>query len=252
MRDRERGERDGKRGQSELLGFLLIFAVVVLTIALVGVTGFVGLDGAQDYQRTANAEQAFTALADNVDDVVRRGAPSRTTEVRIADASLSFEEANTTIAIDGENGTETVVVETAPLVYDSGTDTSLTYRDGAVIRQDGEDSVMLREPSFLLTDGLVVLPVAELSPDGAGAIGGTRDVDVRTRSGGTEVLAAGETVDSVTVALTTPHADVWAAYFRQFEDGPVTDVSTDEDGVTVTIEADRLYVTVDRIDASFR
>lgn len=242
------------RGQSELVGFLLIFSVVVLTIAIVGMTGFAGLDSARDFQRTANAEQAFIGLATNIDDVVREGAPSRATEIRIADASLSLQPANTTITITHENGTSnTTTVEPHSIVYDSQTGTSLSYRSGAVIRRDGESAVLVREPGFVLTDDEVILPVVNASPERGGTVGGSTAVTVVTRTDGTRLIALGRSASNVTLRVSSRHAEVWERYFAGFEgDGPVVTVTRDGDTVAVTIATDRVYVVVHRIAVAFQ
>ena len=249
---------DDSRAQSELLGFVLIFAVVILTIAVVSATGVVGFNNAQDYQRTANTEGAFTVLANNVEDVTRMGAPSRGTEIGITGASLSVETERSSmdIALDGETLELEPDGETGSVVYDSGTGTTLTYRSGALIREDDGSSVLFREPGFVITDEEVILPIVRLSPAGTSEVGGTSNVDVRTIHNGTEVPVDSEAVDdNVTIVLETPHVDVWQRYFEGFDgDGPITDVDPDPgaDTVEVRIETDRLTVTVDRITTTFR
>lgn len=245
--------RDDRRGQSEPLGFLLIFGVVVLTIALVGVTGFAGLESVQDFQRTTNAEQGFVALADDVEDVTVAGAPGRTTEVRIAGGSLSLTTAETTITVDYANGTtSTTTVETHPLVYDSGTGTTITYRSGAVIRRDGESAVLVRDPRFVVSGDRTVLSVINATQVHGGKVGGTTAVGIRTRAAGTRLLAADAPVDGVTLNVSSPNAAAWARYFERFEGGgPVTSVSRSGDSVEVTIDTDRLYVTVHRLTVEF-
>lgn len=243
------------RGQSELLGFLLIFVAVVLTIALVSATGFVAYDNATEYQRTANAEQAVATLANDVDDVTGGGAPSRATEIGIADASLSIETNETDFAleVDGEELDLEGENTTGSIVYDAGGGTTIAYRSGAVLRQDDGNSVMLRDPDFVVSNETVVLSIDRITGPDSGPVGGTSAVDVRTRDAGTIVVAEDEAVDdNVTIELSTPHADAWSRYFEQFEDeGPVTDVGDDGNTVEVTIETERLYVTVNRVDVTF-
>ena len=254
--DRERCEHDRSgrahdRGQSELLGFALIFGVVVLAIVLIGTTGFVGLDSAQEFQRTTNAEQSFTVLAGNIDDVTRRGAPSRGTEIRLADASLSLgvpERINVTVGDPTpENTTE---VEMHPIVYDSGSGTTIAYSSGALVRQDGESSVMLREPNAVLTDELVLLTIVATSPNGAGPVGGTSAVDIQTRSAGTEVIAADDSATNVSIEMTSPRVESW----YRFLDGETGADCEEPVGETVTceIETQRVSVTVEHVDVRFR
>lgn len=246
------------RGQSELLGFLMIFVVVILTIALVIATGFVGFNSAQDYQRTTNAEVAFTVLASNIDDVTRMGAPSRATEIGIADASLSIEAEHSSIDIELDGNALDLENDgmTRSIVYDSGTDTTITYRSGALIREDSGSSVLFREPDFVISDAEVVLPLVRLSPDGTSEVGGTAEVGVRTVANGTDVLAERIPVDdTVTIVVETPHVDAWTRYFEGFEDdGPISNVAPDfeDDTVEVEIETDRLSVTVDHVTTTVR
>lgn len=241
------------RGQSELVGFLLVFSVVVLTIALVGLTGFVGLDGAKDYQRTTNAEQAFTGLAANVDDVARTGAPSRSTQVRIADGRLSLEPMETRIEVVGGGNTTNANVSTHPIVYDSGTGTTVTYRSGALVRRDGDSAVMFREPDFVLTNDSVILPLVRTSQASGGPVGGTGDVEVRTaRTDDTHVVRDGP-VEQITLNLSTQNPGAWARYFEGASgDGLNTTVQRDEEYVAVTLEPDRATVTVHRVDVTFQ
>ena len=249
---------DDTRGQSELLGFGLIFAVVVLTIALVITTGFVGFNNAQQYHQSTNTEAAFTVFASNVDDVTQVGAPSRATELRLTDASLSMssEQSGIDIALDGDPLDLEGDTETGSVVYDSGSGTTISYRSGALIREDDGNSLLFREPDFVLTEDEVILPIVRLSPDGTREIGGTSSVTVRTIDSGTDVLADRKSVsDTMTITLDTPHVDAWARYFEQYEDdGPVTDVDADvtENSVEVALETDRLSVTVDHVTTSFQ
>lgn len=241
--------REHDRGQSELLGFALIFAFIVFTIALLSATGFTGLDDAQDHQRTTNAEQAFTALAENVDDVTRRGAPGRSTEISLADASLSIgEPEEVTVTVGEETPGNTTVVETEPIVYDSGSGTTIAYSNGAVIRQDGDRSVMLRQPNFRLSADLVHLPIVSTSTTGDGSVGGTSAVGVETRRTGSEVLLTDDSASNVTVTITvtSDRVESWARYLD-------TETAADcgaplDDTVSCEIETRRVYLTVEHLD----
>lgn len=256
MRDaaRDRG-RDRDRGQSELLGFVLVFGVVILSIVLLGATGFVGLDNARDFQRTTNAEQAFTALADDVDEVASRGAPSRTTEVRVDDASLAVAEP-TTIRVevtDTANGTTLVdrTVETRPIVYDSGSGTRIAYASGALIRQDGENGLVFREPRVVLTGETVILPLVATSPAGTERVGGTSAVAVGTRRTGSDVIAASDDAAdlSVTLELTSPRVGAWEAYLDGETAATCTDAVAGDDTVTCSIDPSaRLSVSVTHVE----
>lgn len=234
------------RGQSELVGYFLIFSVVVLTILLVGATGLVGLNNAQDFQRTTSAQQGFSALANDVDDVVRRGAPSRTTEISLADASLSLEQTtNITVRTDNES-VENTTVQLHSLVYDSGSGTQIVYTSGALLRVDEGNSVMFREPNFLLGNDTVIIPAVTLSPGETDSVGGDTAVSVETSDAGTDVVGAGD-VDTVTVEVTSPRAAAWYRYLDTEADCDLPDSGT----VTCRIDADHVSVTADRVGVRF-
>lgn len=244
----DRFERGTDRAQSEPIGFLLIFGIVILTILLVGATGYVGLDNAKDFQRTTNAEQAFTALAENVDDIARHGAPRRTTEIRLAGASLSVEGTEKiNVTVEGE----TRSIETQPIVYDTGSGTAITYASGALIREDGGNGVMIRQPGFRLTTDVVILPIVVTSPLEVERVGGTSKVEVGTRRSGTEVVNATDNLanSTVVVQVTSPRVETWKQYFDE-----ETDANCDDpvgNSVTCEIDTQRAYVSIEYVEVEF-
>lgn len=239
---------DDTRAQSELVGFVMIFGIVVLTIGLVVTTGFVGFQSAQDYQRTANAEQAVSALAHAVEENAFAGAPSRSTEIGLMEASMAVETTNTTLTVEDGDGPHEVT--TGSVVY-TADDTTLAYRNGAIIRSDDGETTMLREPPFVLSEDEVILPVIRMSDEEGGTVGGTSAITVRTSHEGASILTSGETDEPVTLTMATDHPETWAAYFEESSPAPVTEVDTTDQHVIVTLETDRLSVTTHRIDVRF-
>lgn len=243
-------DRGRSRGQSELLGYLLIFAIVVLAVAVVGTTGFAGLDSAEEYQQTVNVEQAFTVLADNTDDVVRHGVPGRTTEISIAEASLSLNETEAiAVTVDGD---AVVEEEFQPIVYDSGSGTTIAYTSGALVRQDEGHSVMFRDPGFVLTNETVLVPIVATNSAGDRSVSGTTAVGIQTRHAETDVAAMDDPASEVTVTIevTSSRIDAWERYL----DGePAVDCAEPSDQtVECEVDTERVHVTVDRVDVRFQ
>lgn len=237
------------RGQSEVLGFVFIFGIVILAIGLVVTTGYVGLQNAQDFERTNNAERAFDVLADNVDDVTQRGAPSRATELRLSDARLSTGEP-VTITVSGERVSnseeEFTYTETIhPIVYDSGTGTEITYTNGALLRQDDGSGVMIRDPNFVLGDDVVVVPVVRTYPADDESIGvsGQSTVLVRTSHSDSDLHHETDGEYHVTIEVISPRADTWEQSLSEEADCDLID----EDSVQCTVTTNRVYVSVDRV-----
>lgn len=239
--------RSCRRGQSEVVGFVLIFGLVVLAISLVGVTAFTGLDNAQEFQETTSAEQAFLVLAENIDDTTREGAPSRETEIGLSDASLSLEATEQiNVTVDGE----TTSIETQPIVYHSSDDTSISYHSGLLVRDDGGSALSFREPKFVLTSETVVLPIVSTSTTDDRTIAGTSAVQVVTRRNDTRVITTEEFASPSTVELsiTSPHADVWAESLG-------SEMSCGDPGngtVTCSIKTNKVFVSVENIEVELR
>jgi hypothetical protein len=89
------------RGVSEVIGFVLVFSLITMTIAIVSVTGIGGLQDAQQAEQVNNVERAFDVLDDNFDEIQRQQAPNRTTELKLVDGSIGLgEEIEITVRID--------------------------------------------------------------------------------------------------------------------------------------------------------
>lgn len=237
------------RGQSELIGFAIIFGLIVFSISVLSVTGYGGLQNAQEYERTDNVQRAFAALADDIDDIVHQGASSRTTEIKLADAKLSLEQREM-ITVNGSSpdGEFTHTYAVRSIVYDSGTGTEIAYTNGALVRQDDESAVMLREPNLILTDDAVVIPIVQPAPGGTEAVGGSTTVLVGTAHSDTELLRADEAEYEISIEVTSPHAEAWERYL---DAEPATDCSREGTTVSCDLTTSRVYVTVERVDVTF-
>lgn len=247
--------RRADRGVSEVLGFVLIFALITSSVGVVYVVGFDGLVGARDYERLNNAERAFDVLADNVEDITNRRAPSRATEIKLADAGLEMgDPVVVNVTGVGTDGTADFNAEYAyrPIVYDAGTGTRIVYSGGAVIRTQGDAGVMVGDPHFVLDDR-VVIPVIQTRATGANDVHGSSTALIRTEHAGTE-LAVGTSAGTydVTLNVTTPRAEVWRHHLTaEFDvDCPPGDNGPGKVSCTVT-GADAVYVTAVRIDVAF-
>lgn len=241
---------DRERGQSEVVSFLLIFSLVILAIALVGITALTGLNNAQEFQETSNTEQAFLVLAENIEDTNREGAPSRDTEISLSESTLTLEGTEQiNITVDGG---ETRTFESRPIVYESRGDTSISYRSGLLVRDDDGNALPFRNPQFVLTEESVVLPVVTTSAESERTRAGTAAVQLVTRSTGTEVVASEEFDDPVTVEIeiTSSQADIWEEYLENTECDLVGD--TDDDVAECSIDTEQAFISVETIEIELR
>lgn len=205
------------RGVSEVVGFVLVFSLVIGTITMVYVGGLSGLDGARDAERINNAERAFDVMANNFEQMARGEAPNRATEMKLADAQLTTGseqdlEINVSSSDDPVLATKTVTIR-----YDSPGDSNIVYENGAVIRVDDGNAVMRQEPDFLFSeDGNVVVRYIALNGIDQGVGGSSTTVLVRAERRTTSVNSSDTTTDIGIVMETHPdRADVWAEYYEE-------------------------------------
>jgi hypothetical protein len=203
------------RAVSEVVGYILVFSLVLGTITLVYAAGLSGLNDTRDAERITNAERAFDVLANNFQQMGRGEAPNRATEIKLAEAQLSTStKREVSISADG---VDPAVANSSTIRYNPGTDTSIVYENGAVIRVDDGNAVMLSEPDFLFDGGNVV--VRYIEPRGSGqSIGGTSTtVLVRAERTSSDVLVNRESSTGIEIKMQThpERAQVWQDYYNE-------------------------------------
>lgn len=240
------------RAQSETVGFVLVFALIVASTGIVYVAGFSTLDDARAAEDLNNMERAFDVLADNVDDVSTGDAPSRATELRLGGGDLVLgETVNVTVRT---NVTATPIpIHTRPIVYRLD-GTEIVYTSGATFRTDRGETVMLSEPDLVVSDRQVILPVTDVDAgSGNTAMGGDSTVLVRTRRKSPPTTRSFATNDSgvaVNVTVESPRAEAWQRLFQSR--GFDTCHEHSATNVSCTVETDELHVSWTTTSAEFR
>lgn len=239
------------RAQSETLGFVFVFALITLTVGSVYALGMPTLQTAQDAERTANMERAFEVLNDNVDDVVRKGAPSRATEIKLSGGSLSVTGETTITVAANDTGSPgrnaTFSMTTRPISYSDGDGTTISYVAGAIVREDDGSAVMLSDPNWLVDDDRTVIPFVVTFPGtDRTSLGGRTTVLVLTehRSSGLagEFRTGPGSQAEVNVTVESPNAEAWGRFLEREGMTQVGDGPGDGD-VTYRFTADALRVS---------
>lgn len=245
-----------RRALSDTLGYVLIFGIVVSTVAVVYVGGFDALDGARDTQRFDNAERAFDVFDGNVEDLTVRGAPSRATELRLADASLGFGAPvsfNVTVYEPGNvsGGPINWYQRTMrPVVYQASSGSKLVYANGALFRQYGDRAFMFDTPRIAAGNETIVPFVTTDDDSGNVSTHSTRRLLVRTEVRNRNVARFENVTANITV--TSPRAGAWQRYL---EDDVGLDCTGPAEGVNGQVDCrlpgDDVYVQDVDVDVSF-
>lgn len=236
-----------QRAISDVIGYVLIFALIVSAVTFVLISGMGSLEESRETERAANAERAFDVVHDNMAALYERNAPSRSTEIDLSDAEI-FYGSNISIEVRGD-GSRLAQYEARPVVLQVTDDESLVYEGGAVFRDQPDANTMLNEPPFLLTDSRVHLPVIQTTSEALESAGGST-VLLRGKSTDRSVIEGGSSFDEVTLSIASPRYDAWYNYLAT---RGAMDCSRDDAAETVecsTDEPDRVFVTRQQIELS--
>ena len=146
------------RGVSDVVGYVLIFSLIVATVGVVTTVGFGTLDDRQDAERINNVERAFDVFANNMENVYRDGAPSRATEMRLAGGELRYGEPTEITLRKADNSDINQTARITPIVYSDG-GTEIVYEGGSIIRSQEQGGVMLRSPPYRFSSDRTLLPL---------------------------------------------------------------------------------------------
>jgi hypothetical protein len=249
--DRQSRFRGDERSASEVLGYVVVFALVITSIGFIVVSGVESLENVRDAEQASNAERAFDVVADNMAAIYERNSPSRATEIDLAESELFYGN-NVSIAITVDDGTATTFeFELQPVELRITDDTSLVYEGGAVFREQDEGGVMLREPPLLFTESRVHTPIIQTTTANFRSVGRTT-VLLRGQSENRSVLVSDTdgTYNEVTIEVVSPRYELWQQYFEENSalSCSVTD-STNTVECSVT-DPEIVYVNLQRIGVS--
>lgn len=157
---RETGTSDADRAVSDMIAFVLVFAVIIGSVALLSTTGFQAMTDYQEGEQLRNAERAMVSLADNFNDVLRYdGIEQRYGELSLREGTITTGDSGTVVDITIENESDEVYNEPHDLgefAYESGSDV-IAYEGGGVVRSDGDGSVVLERPRLTCNSETAVI-----------------------------------------------------------------------------------------------
>lgn len=241
------------RGISDVVGYVLVFSLVVSIVGFVSVSGFASLSDVRDAEQANNAERAFDVLSDNIADIYEHGAPSRATEISLADAGLRTTE-TVTINISANDTSSsdnfTLTKDSRPIIWEGNRETEIVYSFGATLRDERQGGIVVEAPPFQLDSERTVIPVVQLR-DRRGQAFGEATIRIRAIHGATSVFLSEETphYDEAWINITTPRATIWK---QHLDDYPDTDCSVEMKAAGETVVCDisnreEIHVTLTRI-----
>ncbi|WP_227130672.1 DUF7289 family protein [Halorubellus salinus] len=240
--------RDDERAVSDVLAFIIVFSIIITSVALVYGTGFSSIREVRDGEQKANAERALEAVALSMSDLVKGEATRRGGSLNLGGGQLQVDEStDIEVVVDGTEVTpDPNPVGSFEFYVD---DTAVAYESGGVFRRDGSASVTVLQPTMKCTgESAVVSLVAVTSTQGA--IGATDNVEVTMAEESTELLYA-ETGSGIGVEVDVDGSDYTTAWERTLEEQGWSDDDTGIDNGEMSCTTDRVVVRLVVIELTY-
>lgn len=229
------------RGVSEVVAFVLVFAMILGSIGILYTIGFGALNDYQEHEQTVNAERAMEALTDNFNDVIRySGINQRQGELSLREGTITTSDGGTSVTVS-VNGDE-LETDLGELRYDHE-DARIAYEGGALVRSDDAQtwSTVRKDPWMTCQrDGAVVISLVSISGDHQ-SVSSSTGQSVTMSVDDRESKVWDDPGDSVNVTVESSYEEAW-------------DESFDEDWERVgdsewsCSDPDRVVVTIVEVD----
>lgn len=202
------------RAVSDVLGYILMFSLVLASIAMVSTVGLSQIEDVRNVEQMNNAESAFDLLATNLDDIARRGAPSRSTEMQLSRGQLELTD-TIQVRFKGINQSGGVPFnesyDVRPIRYrGTSDDRAVLYSGGAVFRMHAGSGTTVRAPSIVAANDRVAIPLVQTRAPGLSSRGGGT-ARLRATHSQTQILETDVdgTYQRVFMNVTSPRAPRW-------------------------------------------
>lgn len=244
------------RAISELIGFVLIFSIIVTGATLALTVGESGLDEIRTFEQQENAERAFVLLGQNFAELEHSRSESVSGTIDLNDGQVWYEnESSVDVTVENATGeTREFTLPMGSVVYEVDGAT-VRYESGLVVRADGDNGVEKSAPRFSCRDGGSFLSVVTLNGDDASQFG-SGTVQISARSSGSSLAyphnrsGPWDATDAaaVTIDVDSPRAAVWE---RHLDENGWSETATDGEYECGTTGSDSVYVRQTTANVSF-
>ena len=168
--------RGDDRAVSEVLGFVLVFGIIIGSVGLMAFVGFEAMTEYQEGEQLRNAERGMVALADNFNDVLRSdGIDERAGELALREGTITTGSGGAVlnVTVETSDGAKVYPLESGNVSLGTfqysagGREDTIAYEGGGVFRGDPSGSVTISEPPIRCdTDsGAVIVSLVAIEAD---------------------------------------------------------------------------------------
>jgi len=234
------GVRAGSRAQSETIGFVLIFGMMLLGALAVVTLGATAVNDSQGQLSADRAEKVMTQLDSEISLVALGRTDSQEIDLDTSTGEQFYVDGDAgqmNVTLINETGPNQVVMPNMTLgaVVFERDDTVVAYQGGGVWRADGEGSSMVSPPEFNYRSQTLTLPLVVVSGDHSL---NNRVVVGKQGSGDTYYPDATKSLQNpvedgeVRITVESEYHEGWNVFFEDRTEGNVTH---DPDSQRVTV-----------------
>ncbi|ADJ15562.1 DUF7289 family protein [Halalkalicoccus jeotgali] len=236
---RRREWRSGERGQSEVIGVVLVLSLTVIGATALAATGAAVLSDSQSNAQLSQAENAMSQMSSKASLVALGDSGSQSFDLgRLDGGTVDVREDAGCVTVYTENATGSNVLYSEPYgaVVATVDGTDVAYQGGGVWRTDGDGSVMVSPPEFHYRSDTLTFPIVRVTGEGraSGAVDG-RFTNVNKSS---QIYPAGNRHNpleegTVIVEIESEYYEAWGRFFDERTAG---EVEIDHGNRTVRVE----------------
>ena len=235
---------------SEVVGYSLVFGIIVLAIGLIYVAGIPTLQSTKDATQFKSVEQGFMILNTDLSKVALDQSPVRTTKLGTAEGGMlasNPEACNISLKIFDGSGNEqfndTIAMGRIEFVSGVG---SITCENGAVIAKYGSGSFMTIKPRMFgeSDQNRIMFSLIKVNDSSRSAGGGIAQVTISNPRFNESLFNTPEVYENgkMKIKVESEYADSWARFLGTEFGAKFSTQSTDSTGWSDMICFDELVV----------
>lgn len=209
------------KGVSEVVGYLLVFAIVVTIVSFVYASGMPMVERTKETSALQSMETVFITLQSNIKKVALAQSPVRTMKLNLVKGSVSAKENAGNITVNGQT------FQFGNIEYSLGAH-KIVYENGAVIESTHGGSIIISEPPIFFTNdsGNAHVFISVINASGTFSAGGGI-AEMQMLHENTTVIYTNNGVSSVNIDITgSSYRDAWERYLCDiFETSPPLPIS---------------------------
>ena len=215
-----------ERGQSEVIGVVLLLAITIGAVTVTVATGSAALGLVTDEARSASVENGMSQLSSQSSLVALGGTDARRFDLGSVDGGqlrLDEDAGRVEVRIETENATTTTYNDSIGTVEYVGGHRTVAMQGGGVWAMEGGRGRMISPPEYHYRSETLTFPIVRLTGDESSPASGTGVV----RRVPSDPTAVNETANplrngTVVVEVQSEYYEGWYDFFTQRTDGSVT------------------------------